>query len=132
MARLNYTNFAQQTELTQDVSSSATAITVESVSGFPPAPFMIIVDPDLGTEEIMKVTAVAGTQLTVDRAIGDNGATGGGSPFAHSVGATVKHGATAAVFNDMAKVFEVLDDGNGGVVPPLPKPVSGLTWGDLL
>jgi len=132
MARLNYTNFAQQTELTREVSSSATVVDVDSVAGFPPAPFMVIVDPGLGTEEIMRVTQVSGTQFSVDRAVGDDGSAGGGSAFAHAVGATLKDGATAAVFNNMAKVFEVMDNGSGGVVPPLVKPTGGLTWGDLL
>ena len=133
MARLNFTNFAPEAQLQGDITASSTEINLDTVVGFPVPPFTVIVDPDTGSEEIMLVTGVGGSATTysVTRGIGDTGGPGGPA-FTHSAGAKVRHGATASDFNDLAKVFEAMDDGFGGVNPPITKPDAGITWGDLV
>jgi len=133
MTRLNFTNFAPEAQLQNDVTASATQITLDTVAGFPVPPFTIIVDADTGSEEIMQVTGTEGSATTyaVVRGISDTGGSGGPA-FSHSAGASVKHGATAQDFNNMAKVYEAMDDGAGGVNPPIGKPEGGITWGDLV
>lgn len=133
MTRLNFTNFAPEAVLKNDVSSSATTINVDTVAGFPEFPYTVIVDSDLATEEIMLVTGTSGapTVLEVVRGVGDLGIAGGPA-FEHAAGSSVKHGATASDFNNMAVIYEALSDGEGGVNPPLPDKPGGLVWADLL
>lgn len=81
-----YSSTATDTTLTGDVSSSATLITLASVSGFPAQyPFTLALDYDTPAEELVDVTAASGTTLTVTRAVD------GTSAQTHSTGARVKH-----------------------------------------
>jgi len=68
------------TTLAEDLDDSETEVDVASAMGFTGGDFRILVD-----SEIMKVTGVSGTTLTVSR-----GAEGT-SPSAHTNGATVRH-----------------------------------------
>lgn len=133
MARNHYTNTAPETTLVRDINTSAATMEVDNATGYPEAPFYVILEADTTSEEIVLVTGKVGSTFNIDRGIGDDGVAGSGAAFAHSSGATVKHGATASDFNNLAKVFEAMDDGSGGVNPPLVKPIGGsLQWGDLL
>lgn len=93
MAR-NYSNTAVSTTLTAGISNSAVSLTVASVTGYPSAPFTIIIDPGTASEELCEVTNVSGSTFTVTRGID-------GTPaISHSNGATVVHGASARDFSE--------------------------------
>jgi hypothetical protein len=81
-----YSSTAVDTTLTGAVSSSGTTITVASVSGFPVSyPYTLALDYDTSSEELVNVTAAAGTTLTITR--GQDGTSG----VSHDAGAAVKH-----------------------------------------
>jgi hypothetical protein len=85
-----YSSSAGAMSLVGTVTGDATSITVDDVSGLPASvPFKLVLDPGLSTEEIVKVTVVAGTTLTVVR--GWDGTSG----QAHANLATVRHMVTA-------------------------------------
>ena len=90
-----YSSVAIDTTLTGAVNSSATSITVASVSGFPASyPYTLALDYDTASEELVNVTAAAGLTLTIVR--GQDGTTG----VAHDAGAAVKHVASARDFRE--------------------------------
>ena len=81
-----YSSIAQAAQLSSSVTSLVTSIAVSSLTGFPTSvPFTIAVDPSTAYEEIMTVTVVSGTTLTVTRAEDSSTA------VAHSAGAAVRH-----------------------------------------
>jgi hypothetical protein len=81
-----YSSTAVDTTLTGSVNGSATSITVASTSGFPTSyPYTLALDYDNASEELVNVTAAAGTTLTIVR--GQDGTSG----TAHDAGAIVKH-----------------------------------------
>lgn len=81
-----FSNTAQQTTLSGSVSAGATTITVGATTGFPPStPYVLALDYGAATEELVSVTGVAGTNLTVTRGYG------GTSAQSHSLGAVVRH-----------------------------------------
>jgi hypothetical protein len=81
-----YSSTAVDTTLTGSVNGSATSITVGSTSGFPTSyPYTLALDYDTASEELVNVTAAAGTTLTIVR--GQDGTSG----TSHSAGAAVKH-----------------------------------------
>lgn len=81
-----YSNTAVQTTLSGNISAGATSISVGSVTGFPVQyPYILAFDYGATTEELVSVTAAAGTTLTVTRAFG------GTSGQSHSIGAVVRH-----------------------------------------
>ena len=80
-----YSSTAGEYTLTGGISSSATSVTVNSVTGLPSTPFKVALDPGLPQEEIVKVTNVAGTTLTVVRGWD------GSSAVSHAALAKVRH-----------------------------------------
>jgi hypothetical protein len=88
-----YSSTAGTYTLTGAVSASATILVVNSVTGLPTStPFKVVVEPGQPSEEIVKVTAVAGTSLTVVRGWdGTSGAT-------HAAAVEVRHMVTAEDF----------------------------------
>jgi hypothetical protein len=81
-----YSSTAVDTTLTGSVNGSATSITVASTSGFPTSyPYTLALDYDTASEELVNVSAAAGTTLTIVR--GQDGTSG----TAHDAGAVVKH-----------------------------------------
>lgn len=85
-----YSSTAVQTTLSTSVSSSATTITVEAVTGFPVNfPYTLILDLGTTSEEIVDVTNSSGNALTVTRGVD------GTSAVSHSVGGSVVHGVSA-------------------------------------
>lgn len=93
MAR-NYSNTAVATTLTSGVDSSTSSIPVDSVSGYPSAPFTAILEPGLATEEVVEVTAVVGSTLTATRGVD-------GTPAqAHGLGSALVHGVSARDFSE--------------------------------
>lgn len=89
MTRRYYSSTAQRTTLASPLSAGSTTVIVSSITGFPTSrPYTLIIDPDGIKEEIVTVTAVSGTTLTVVR--GEDGTTA----VAHNLGAVVWHGLT--------------------------------------
>ena len=131
--KMNYTNRGPSAELMAAASGTATTLVVDTVTGFPATPFYIIINPDSDQEEVARVTTTSGTSLIVERGVTDTGIVSN-TGNAHAVGSRVIHGAVASDFNNLAAVFEALEDPNvpGTVLVPIGKPVSGLIWGDLL
>lgn len=90
MASRYYSSVAALTTLTNGVSAGDAALIVGSTSGFPAqTPFTLLLDEGTASEEIVTVTAVAGTTLTVVR--GEDGTV----PVEHGPGARVRHAMTA-------------------------------------
>ncbi|MEV7814263.1 hypothetical protein AB0P05_26590 [Streptomyces flaveolus] len=90
-----YSNTAQQTTLSGSISSGATAINVAATTGFPSStPYTLALDYGAATEELVSVTGVAGTTLTVTRGYG------GTSAQSHSLGAVVRHVVDATDLTD--------------------------------
>lgn len=81
-----YSNTALQTTLSGSISAGATSMTVGATTGFPlSVPYVLAVDFGAATEELVKVTVVAGATLTVERGFS------GTSAQSHSLGAVVRH-----------------------------------------
>lgn len=90
-----YSSTAQPTVLTANVGPAATLIQVAAVTGFPPTtPYILALDYNTPSEEIVLVTIAAGTSLTVTRGYDGTSAT------SHNVAAGVRHTWTAADGND--------------------------------
>ena len=84
-----YSSIAQEAELSAPVSAAATTMTVDALTGWPAStPFSAVVAPGTPSEEIVTVTAVGGTTLTVTR--GEDGSTA----IEHDAGTSVRHLAT--------------------------------------
>lgn len=90
-----YSSTAGAYTLATSCSNTATSMDVSSTAGMPSQfPFTLVVDVGTTAEEIITVTNVAGTSLTVAR--GQDG-----SPAqAHQAGAVVRHMATARDFRE--------------------------------
>lgn len=85
-----YSSSAGAMSLAGAINGSATSMVVDTVAGLPGSvPFKLVIDPGLSSEEIVKVTVVAGTTLTIAR--GWDGTSG----QAHSNLASVRHMVTA-------------------------------------
>ena len=85
-----YSSTAVAMALTGAVNEIVTTIVVDTVLGLPAqTPFALALDVGLSTEEIVTVTNVSGTNLTVTR--GEDGT----SAIAHTIGAVTRHMVTA-------------------------------------
>lgn len=90
-----YSSTAIDTTLTGAVNSTGTSITVASTSGFPASyPYTLALSYDTAGEELVNVTAAAGTTLTIVR--GQDGTSG----VSHDAGAQVKHVASARDYRE--------------------------------
>lgn len=90
-----YSANAQPTVLTADITPSSTIIQVQQTVGFPATtPFILALDYNTASEEVVLCTAVAGLSLTVTRAYDSTSAT------SHNTGAAVRHTWTAMDGND--------------------------------
>jgi microcystin-dependent protein len=74
----NYRSIAEPKTLNGDVSNSATQITLNNVTGLPSPPYVLVINPDTASEEVVLVTTnqdgVTAPTLKVERAI-ETGAT---------------------------------------------------------
>lgn len=102
MARRGYSNVATPLTIvgTLDGSSSSNTVTVSPTpAGWPAVPFYAVIDKDTASEELVLVTAVSGTAFTFTR--GTSLTSGYGSTTkTHNSGATVKHVASAADYDE--------------------------------
>ena len=95
MARRYYSSTAVATTLSSSASNSDTSIDVTALSGYPVStPWTAIIDPDTASEEVVEVTNVSGTTLTVTRGVD------GTSAVSHSAGAVFRHGVSARDFDE--------------------------------
>lgn len=81
----NYSNTASKAVLDAPLNSSANTFAVTDFTGYPSAPFWVLMDRDTSSAELMEVTGVAGSTLTVLRGAGGTAST------SHSAGAAVEH-----------------------------------------
>lgn len=89
MSLRTYAN-APATSLAASCSAGATTLSLTSVTGLPITyPYILILDRGQASEEVVLVTAGAGTSLTVTRGYDSTTA------FSHAVGADVVHGISA-------------------------------------
>lgn len=109
----NYSSTAGEMRLVGGVSSSGGSFVVDAVAGLPASlPFKLVIDPGAAAEEIVKVTGVSGSTLTVVR--GHDGTSG----IAHSNAAIVRHMATAEDFR-LSRQHEDATTGIHGAVGAL-------------
>lgn len=95
MATRYYSSVAAETTLVASITNGNTSIQIASATGLPAlTPFTLALDYEAATEELVEVTAVAGTTLTVTRGID------GTSAAAHNAGARVRHVSSARDFAD--------------------------------
>ena len=95
MARRYFSSTAVRTTISSGVSSSATSVTVAATTGFPTSyPWSAILDQDTASEEVVEVTAAAGSTLTVIRGVD------GTTAVSHSSGATFNHGVSARDYSE--------------------------------
>jgi hypothetical protein len=90
MAR-NYSSLVEPKALAADITStSATTITLNNTTGLPSPPYVLVINPDTASEEVVLVTSNASSPtLTVTRAIEASG--GLGIAKTHTSGNVVKH-----------------------------------------
>jgi hypothetical protein len=127
----NYSATAIETTLVSSMTSAATgdtttSVAVVSVSGFPSTvPFTLILGPDTNKEEVVTVTAIIGTTLTVVRGQDLTQA------VAHSAGTSVRHGVSAREFKELqthiaARGYDV----DSALLNGVDSHVHGLASGD--
>lgn len=86
----NYKSTTTQKTLATGINTTATQMTLDSVTNIPNYPFTFVLDPDTATEEIVTVTGSAGgNALYITRA------EDGSAAYDHSAGAVIKHMVTA-------------------------------------
>lgn len=90
-----YSSVAAETTLVASITNANTSIQIASATGLPAlTPFTLALDYEAATEELVEVTAVAGTTLTITRGID------GTSAASHNAGARVRHVSSARDFSD--------------------------------
>ncbi len=86
MAVRQFSNVAVETTLSSGITAGASSLTVVSATGWPAAPFILVVEPDLANEELILVGAKAGAVFSsLSRGFGGTAGVG------HSGGDDVKH-----------------------------------------
>ena len=131
MARRYYSSTAVATTLSGNINNSTTSITVAALSGYPAqTPFTAIIDPDTASEEVVEVTNVSGTTLTVTRGVD------GTTASSHNAGAVFRHGVSARDF-DEANAFvngggianSLVQASKGALITSTGSAVAALTVG---
>lgn len=89
-----YSSTAIATTLAAGCTDVATVIQVTATTGFPAVDFVLALDHEDALQELVLVTNVSGTTLTVTRGYDST------TPVAHSGGASVRHVHTAQDFRD--------------------------------
>jgi hypothetical protein len=127
----NYSATAIETTLVSSITSAATgdttaSVAVVSVSGFPSTvPFTLILGPDTNKEEVVTVTAVTGTTLTIVRGQDLTQA------VAHSAGTSVRHGVSAREFKELQTHISARGfDADSALLNGVDSHVHGLVSGD--
>ena len=97
-----YSATAVDNTLAASITSGSTSMVLStSPIGYPPNyPFTLAIDYNTATEELVQVTAVSGTTVTISRANAGLGSNTVGTAAAHGVGAVVRHVITAQDLTD--------------------------------
>ena len=95
----NFSATAIETTLVNSISSAATgdtttSVSVVSVSGYPAAPFTLILAPDTNKEEVVTCISVVGTTLQIVRGQDQTLA------VSHTAGTSVRHGVSGRDFRE--------------------------------
>ena len=95
----NFSATAIETTLVNSISSAATgdtttSVSVVSVSGYPAAPFTLILAPDTNKEEVVTCVSVVGTTLQIVRGQDQTLA------VSHTAGTSVRHGVSGRDFRE--------------------------------
>ena len=92
----NYKSITTAKTLATGITGSATSMTINETSeDFPPVPFTLVIEPGVtGKEEIVTVTGVSGSQLTITRGEEGLGATD------HIANVEIRHMATGRDFQN--------------------------------
>lgn len=102
-----YSSTFVQTSLASGISAGATSFNVGVTTGAPGTPFIISVDQNSASEELMLVTNVSGLTYTVTRGVG------GTSAVSHSTGASVVHVMYAQDLTDASAHIGAFDNVHG-------------------
>lgn len=94
MTTRNYSNTASDATLSALIGPADTTFALGGLSGFPAQPHTAAIDPDTPDEEVVLVTNVSGSTVTVTR--GYDGTTA----KTHSAGAVLRHVAVAKDFQE--------------------------------
>lgn len=98
MTTRKYVDLAPAATLTGSITSGATSVVVNSLTGFPASfPYSVVIDRDTASAEVILVTAAAGSTATVTRNANGLGA------FSHAASATFEHVAVAQDMTDAAQ-----------------------------
>ena len=103
-----YSAIAQDTTLASGITNAANSMTVSALVGFPASfPYVVAVDYNAASEELVLVTNAVGTTLTITR--GFNGSTG----VSHSAGAVVRHVIVAQDLTDAQNHYDATTSVHG-------------------
>ena len=94
MSGENYVNTASTATTSAPIGPSDTTVTVASYTGWPTAPYWAELEKGTASAEIVRVTNVAGSVLTITRGQGGTAAT------SHGAGVNVEHIVPASHFNE--------------------------------
>lgn len=96
MALRHYSSTFADTTLVGDITNSSLSLSVASASGAPTVPFPLVLGPGTASEEMVDVTAVAGSVLTVTRGVD------GTTAVSHTNGTVIRHAHSARDFNEQS------------------------------
>jgi hypothetical protein len=127
MAR-NYSSLVEPKALAADITStSATTITLNNVTGLPSPPYVLVINPDTASEEVVLVTNNASSPtLTVTRAIEASG--GLGIAKTHTSGNVVKHMIVGSDLQIVHDHFSATTGVHGLGVGVSPAPLASPTF----
>jgi hypothetical protein len=127
----NYSATAIETTLVNSITSAATgdtttSVAVVSVSGFPSTvPFTLILQPDTSKEEVVTVTAIASTTLTILRGQDNTQAQ------SHAAGSSVRHGVSAREFKELQTHISARGyDTDSAILSGVDTHVHGISTGE--
>lgn len=89
MAGENYVNGAPETSITGAITETSVSATTISLTGYPAVPFYGVLGAGTGSEEVVRVTNITGTTVTMQRGFD------GTIAVSHPAGETFNHGGVA-------------------------------------
>jgi hypothetical protein len=94
MAARQYSSIAVDTTITAGINAAVTSCVVAAATGFPSAPFTMVLDYGTASQEIVEVTVVGGTTLTITRGVD------GSTAAVHAINAPISHKASARDYRE--------------------------------
>lgn len=103
-----YSAVAQDTTLSSSITSGGTSMVVGATVGFPSSfPYVLAVDYNAASEELVLVTSAAGTTLNITRGYNGTSATG------HNTGAAIRHVIIAQDLTDFSAHMDLTTNVHG-------------------